>query len=80
MDTLEYRWCSVRFSSAFRRLPGRGAKELKLRTPSTASACCLLALDGLAKSNRLDAVVIARYIADMPTLDCSSGGTPTAVA
>lgn len=90
----------VVFGSIFQRFPALrlavAPKELKLRTPSTASACCLLALDGLAKSNRLDAVVIARYIADLPTLEtldplrekpirqhrkiCSSGGTPTAVA
>ncbi|MGZ2476529.1 hypothetical protein ACVI1N_004884 [Sinorhizobium medicae] len=63
------RWRSVRFSSAFPRCLAVARKELKLRTPSTASACCLLALDGLAKSNRLDAVVIARYIADFPTLE-----------
>lgn len=63
----------VVFGSIFQGFPelrlAVAPKELKLRTPSTASACCLLALDGLAKSNRLDAVVIARYIADLPTLE-----------
>lgn len=51
------RWCSVRFSSAFPRCAWPWRQK------------CLLALDGLAKSNRLDAVVIARYIADLPTLE-----------
>lgn len=50
-------WCSVRFSSAFPRCAWPWRQK------------CLLALDGLAKSNRLDAVVIARYIADLPTLE-----------
>lgn len=63
----------VVFGSIFQRFPALrlavAPKELKLRTSSTASTCCLLALDGLAKSNRLDAVVIARYIADLPTLE-----------
>lgn len=63
----------VVFGSIFQRFPALrlavAPKELKLRTSSTASTCCLLALDGVAKSNRLDAVVIARYIADLPTLE-----------